>query len=187
MEDDRLTPREREVLALANAGRTNEQIAEALGITRNAVRYHLKEIHSKLGTGGDRAQLRRVHGLVPTGVPGAGLLARLPRAAFAVTGGLALLAAAGLGIGLALRPEDGVPVQVQHNPDAITSASETLLPMQTGRGDDCVAVVRRVLDQETSEYGRLTNLLHEIQGLPGDTITVAIIDSSGEIECADHD
>jgi DNA-binding CsgD family transcriptional regulator len=54
-----LTPREREVLRLALLGHTNNEIADALGITRNAVRYHLKEVHSKLGTGGQRSALWR--------------------------------------------------------------------------------------------------------------------------------
>jgi len=53
-----LTAREREVLELASKGLTNEDIASRLSITRNAVRYHLKEIHSKLGTGSSRARLR---------------------------------------------------------------------------------------------------------------------------------
>jgi DNA-binding CsgD family transcriptional regulator len=52
-----LTPREREVLDLAAKGFTNKAIATELGITRNAVRFHLKEIHSKLGTGGERQVL----------------------------------------------------------------------------------------------------------------------------------
>jgi DNA-binding CsgD family transcriptional regulator len=54
-----LTPREREILHLARMGRTNNEIAEALGITRNAVRFHLKDIHSKLETGGQRSLLSR--------------------------------------------------------------------------------------------------------------------------------
>ncbi len=54
-----LTPREREVLRLARLGYTNNEIADTLGITRNAVRYHLKEVHSKLGTGGRRSALSR--------------------------------------------------------------------------------------------------------------------------------
>jgi hypothetical protein len=44
--------------ALASSGRTNQQIAAELGISRNAVRYHLKELHSKLETGGQREELR---------------------------------------------------------------------------------------------------------------------------------
>jgi DNA-binding CsgD family transcriptional regulator len=54
-----LTPREREILHLARMGRTNNEIAEELGITRNAVRFHLKDIHSKLETGGQRSVLAR--------------------------------------------------------------------------------------------------------------------------------
>lgn len=53
-----LTARERAVLALASTGRSNHSIASELGITENTVRFHLKEIHSKLGTDGDRRRLR---------------------------------------------------------------------------------------------------------------------------------
>lgn len=55
---DDLTLTERRVLALAQRGLTNQQIATELGISENGVRYHLKELHSKLGTSGDRALLR---------------------------------------------------------------------------------------------------------------------------------
>ncbi|MGE5597441.1 MAG: response regulator transcription factor [Hyphomicrobiales bacterium] len=55
---ERVTPRERQVLDLAAAGRSNSQIARELGITRNAVRFHLKELHSKLRTDGNRELLR---------------------------------------------------------------------------------------------------------------------------------
>ncbi len=55
-----LTPREREVLALAQRGLTNPAIAAELGISENAVRYHLKELHSKLATAGDRGRLNRI-------------------------------------------------------------------------------------------------------------------------------
>ena len=57
--ESELTPREREVLQLARMGRTNNEIAEELGITRNAVRFHLKDIHSKLETGSQRSVLAR--------------------------------------------------------------------------------------------------------------------------------
>lgn len=53
-----LTAKERAVLALASTGRSNRDIASELGITENTVRFHLKEIHSKLGTDGDRRRLR---------------------------------------------------------------------------------------------------------------------------------
>ena len=56
--DAALTGRERDVLRLVNEGLTNSQVAGRLGITRDAVRYHLKELHSKLETGSEREALR---------------------------------------------------------------------------------------------------------------------------------
>ena len=47
--DDILTPREWEVLNLVEAGLTNEQIAERLGISFGTAKYHVGEIISKLG------------------------------------------------------------------------------------------------------------------------------------------
>jgi DNA-binding NarL/FixJ family response regulator len=43
-----LTVRERDVLAQLTAGATNKEIAAALGITGNTVKYHLKHILAKL-------------------------------------------------------------------------------------------------------------------------------------------
>lgn len=87
-----LTPREHEVLDLARRGYTNGEIADQLGITRNAVRFHLKEIHSKLGTGGERSRLGRGwrYGLGLVGLP----LAKFGTGA-AVTAIAAVLAAGG--------------------------------------------------------------------------------------------
>ncbi len=67
MDLNELTPREREIFALAASGVANGDIAEELGITENAVRYHLKEIHSKLETGGQRSSLRwhRLRAILP--------------------------------------------------------------------------------------------------------------------------
>ncbi|MGI8925571.1 MAG: helix-turn-helix domain-containing protein [Tepidiformaceae bacterium] len=106
-EGDHLTPREREVVARAGRGLTNDQIAAELGITRNAVRYHLKEIHSKLETGGDRAGLagRRQRGwLFGLGLSGSRAAAVLG------LGGVGLaLAAASVGVFLALPPGGDSP------------------------------------------------------------------------------
>jgi DNA-binding CsgD family transcriptional regulator len=46
---DILTPREWEVLALLREGLANPEIAERLGVSRDAVKYHVSEILSKLG------------------------------------------------------------------------------------------------------------------------------------------
>src|SRR2546426_10962791 len=45
---DILTPREWEVLALLRDGLAKPEIAERLGVTRDAVKYHVSEILSKL-------------------------------------------------------------------------------------------------------------------------------------------
>jgi DNA-binding CsgD family transcriptional regulator/outer membrane lipoprotein-sorting protein len=47
--EDILTPREWQVLELVQAGLTNEQIAERLGISFGTAKYHVAEIISKLG------------------------------------------------------------------------------------------------------------------------------------------
>ncbi len=44
-----LTPRQRQVLALIEAGRTNFEIAETLGVSLDGAKYHVREILSKLG------------------------------------------------------------------------------------------------------------------------------------------
>ncbi|MER6127348.1 helix-turn-helix transcriptional regulator [Streptomyces sp. NPDC001795] len=46
---DALTERERRVAALAMAGRSNREIAEALYITRRTVELHLTHTYQKLG------------------------------------------------------------------------------------------------------------------------------------------
>src|SRR5438445_9578199 len=46
---DILTPREWEVLSLLREQRSNPEIAEQLGVSRDAVKYHVSEILSKLG------------------------------------------------------------------------------------------------------------------------------------------
>ena len=45
----KLTPRERELLAVLADGWTNMQIAARTGISENTVKYHLKNLYDKLG------------------------------------------------------------------------------------------------------------------------------------------
>ncbi|MEX0781622.1 MAG: helix-turn-helix transcriptional regulator [Dehalococcoidia bacterium] len=102
MDLDELTAREREIFALAASGVANADIADELGITENAVRYHLKEIHSKLETGGQRSFLRwhRLRALVPSGLLGS-------RAASAVATSTVFGVAGVLAVGAVLaRPGD---------------------------------------------------------------------------------
>jgi DNA-binding CsgD family transcriptional regulator len=114
MVDHTLTPREREVLALAGQGRTNDEIAEALGISRNAVRYHLKEIHSKLGTEGDRARLVNRGRSVLAGLPAfLGLVSA--RAATAMV--IGVLGASAIGVWATWPAPGGPPATVEAGTD----------------------------------------------------------------------
>lgn len=57
--DDRLSPREREVLALVAQGRTNKAIAEALFVSPNTVKTHVTSLLTKLDVD-TRAQLAAI-------------------------------------------------------------------------------------------------------------------------------
>ena len=46
---ERLTPREREVVALLAEGMANKEITAALQVSANTIKYHLAEIMQKLG------------------------------------------------------------------------------------------------------------------------------------------
>ena len=64
---DQLTPREREIAAVACTGLTNKQIAEKLSISEATVRHHLGAIFSKLGvsTRSELAAYGYRHNLLP--------------------------------------------------------------------------------------------------------------------------
>jgi DNA-binding CsgD family transcriptional regulator len=55
-----LTPRERDVLELLVAGRTNQEIADALFISRRTVATHVEHIFSKLGVSSRATAIRLV-------------------------------------------------------------------------------------------------------------------------------
>jgi DNA-binding NarL/FixJ family response regulator len=56
---DRLTDREREVLALVSEGLPNKAIAARLGISEHTVKFHLSSIFSKLGVASRTEAVRR--------------------------------------------------------------------------------------------------------------------------------
>ena len=58
-----LTPREREILALVEEGKTNAEIAANLWISPATVRTHLENVYAKLGVGSRTAALARVRPL----------------------------------------------------------------------------------------------------------------------------
>jgi DNA-binding CsgD family transcriptional regulator len=61
-----LTPREREVVHLVAAGKTNAQIAAELWVTPGTVKTHLENVYEKLGVGSRAAAVSRVE----SGSPG---------------------------------------------------------------------------------------------------------------------
>jgi DNA-binding CsgD family transcriptional regulator len=61
-----LTPREREVVHLVAAGKTNAQIAAELWVTPGTVKTHLENVYEKLGIGSRAAAVSRVE----SGSPG---------------------------------------------------------------------------------------------------------------------
>lgn len=65
--EETLTPREREILALVAAGSSNKEIAEAVHLSENTVKFHLRKILDKLHLQ-NRAQMAAWaarHGLTP--------------------------------------------------------------------------------------------------------------------------
>ncbi|HKY68690.1 MAG TPA: response regulator transcription factor, partial [Acidimicrobiales bacterium] len=64
--DRALTPREREVLGLVAAGRTNRQIGEELFISQKTASVHVSRLLAKLGaaTRGEAAAVARREGLL---------------------------------------------------------------------------------------------------------------------------
>lgn len=118
-----LSPRQREVLDLIGRGRTNQEIADVLGITLNGAKYHVSEILAKLqvATREDAAELWRAERRV-SARPGRwmqvliGALSLRPVMGALVLGGAAAAAA---GIALLVLPVGG------HNASAERPACES--------------------------------------------------------------
>ncbi len=170
--DDILTPREWQVLALLAERRTNPEIAAALGITTDGVKYHVSQILAKLGVESrdEAGRLYRTHrpkqlALLP---PLAWLRSLLPKsgAAMALLGGsvalvvlVVLLISSSDGSSRAATPVDDpseavgldVPPEEQQGAanDPAPSLPNTLLltkgtPANTGSGAATIAAMRRV-------------------------------------------
>jgi DNA-binding CsgD family transcriptional regulator len=99
-----LTPREWEVLALLREERSNEEIAERLGISLAGAKYHVSQILSKLGVE-SREEAARWQPAArlwwTTALAPFGLLWRAMRSSWlagAVAAGAAVLVAAGIGL-----------------------------------------------------------------------------------------
>jgi len=94
--DDLLTPREWEVLDLLREGRSNDEIADRLGISVNGAKYHVSEIITKLGV---RSRREAAEQLVQPRSSGFALHVRL--AGILVRGfAIVMLLAAGVGFAL---------------------------------------------------------------------------------------
>ena len=65
-QDAALTAREAEVLGLLAQGNTTARIEAELGIGRNTVKYHVKNVYAKLGVHSPQELIDRVAAITPT-------------------------------------------------------------------------------------------------------------------------
>lgn len=117
--NESLTARQREVLGLIAAGRTNPEIAEALGVSLAGAKWHVSEVISRLGveTREEAAEVWRDANALPRrfvvwvrGIAGVGLLK-------ATAGAAATVAVAGAGVGTIavvreMRTDEAAPTEV---------------------------------------------------------------------------
>jgi DNA-binding NarL/FixJ family response regulator len=70
---DELSSREREILELVSRGRSNPEIAQALWVSEQTVKYHLTKIYRRLGVEGRAGAIRYAfeHGLCDDAQPAA--------------------------------------------------------------------------------------------------------------------
>jgi DNA-binding NarL/FixJ family response regulator len=68
---DRLTPREREIVAAVAAGQSNREVAQRLSLAEDTIKHHISNVFDKLGVS-NRAELAAYaasHGLAPAPPP----------------------------------------------------------------------------------------------------------------------
>jgi photosystem II stability/assembly factor-like uncharacterized protein/DNA-binding CsgD family transcriptional regulator len=125
------TPRQREVLQLLVQGRTNSQIAEALGITLDGAKWHVREIITKLGVESreEAAEYWRAHN---------GLRLRFTRAIRALVPASTWLKifAGGVGIAAVSAVTIALVVAFQHSPGSSTAAAASTTASPTSTATD---------------------------------------------------
>jgi LuxR family maltose regulon positive regulatory protein len=75
----RLSPREREILHALVAGGSNKQVARDLGVTKDAIKFHLKNIFRKLGVHSREAAVALMHSRSTEALSRGGERRHLPR------------------------------------------------------------------------------------------------------------
>jgi DNA-binding CsgD family transcriptional regulator len=165
-----LTPRQQEVLGLVAAGRTNPEIAEALGITLAGAKWHVSEVISRLGVTSreEAAEYWREQNRLPSrfaramrGLLGVGLLKTVAAGAAAATlsGGVVVAVAVfnsdGEGANDGLVVETPAPTATPAPPDPATKDGLTLRIVSTSM-DDTETTIDVVLEGRP-ELGRFAS------------------------------
>jgi DNA-binding CsgD family transcriptional regulator len=178
--NDILTPREWQVLDLMAAGLTNEAIAERLGISFGAAKYHVAQILSKLGAetrqqAVEAAQRRRQRGVLPW----------LPSPRWGL--GFATLAALSIVLGVIvlrggdhrLAPLRNVPAHLDEAQAASPFPNTLLLtkapPQNVGASGDLIASIRTV------------RTLPELRAILSPQINLIVVDRSAVSEIIGSD
>jgi len=143
------TPRQREVLDLLAAGRTNAQVADALGVSLDGAKWHVREILSILGVEGreDAAEYWRRHNGVPSrfrrtwrSFTSAGLALRLAAAAGGVVVVAGIVLAVLFVLGGSKDPEQAEPTQPSPTPVPAT-ATAVATPSATVSGTPATTAI----------------------------------------------
>lgn len=162
--EDILTPREWEVLALLEQGKTNEEIARTLGISFGGAKYHVSEIITKLGAESReeavaRARAHRRRAVLPAWLPFFGRAGRepaaaLPVAAAAIVGVVALLFAVALLAGWFRGSGPELDLSALGPDTGMEEAGEGTLPMAALQGPRPYLGVTEAMAQDGTVYIR---------------------------------
>ena len=149
----RLTTRQREVLALVASGATNAQVAEALGVSLDGAKWHLREIFARLGvdTREEAANAWRAHSspAARTRRAAHALLGWITLKAAVVSGAITTVAAGGVVVALVVSSSGGpsssfaADVAVRGTATGSPAASSTPALYAVVPGDSCAAIAAR--------------------------------------------